>query len=217
MDQPNILEKSRVKGLPRRPDPSKNSGWQVVSLSNHKSGLLAMTQKREAQLLKLFSLIIIVSFSAAGCNQKTQSPPPPVNQIYDYSHRLQIGAQTLNVEIANTPAAQQQGLSGRKFMADNQGMLFEFSAEGGSASGGGNGVKPAFWMKDMNFDLDFIWIADDKVVGITSDINHPNALADPLPTYSPPQPVNWVLEVNAGWAKKNNIAVGDVVKLITNN
>jgi uncharacterized membrane protein (UPF0127 family) len=95
-------------------------------------------------------------------------------------------------------------------MADNQGMLFDFGATP-------SGV--AFWMKDMKFNLDFIWIAQNpstgsgQVVGITPNAPKPNSPSDPLPDFYPPEPVNQVLEVNAGWTQKNNISVGDIVHL----
>jgi uncharacterized membrane protein (UPF0127 family) len=152
---------------------------------------------------RLLSIIFLFTFLAAGCNRQADFTPPVQNQIYNYSRQLQIGSQTLNVEIADTPAKQQQGLSGKKFMDDDQGMLFDF----------GSVQSPAFWMKDMSFNLDFVWIANGKVVGITPDVSHPNSPADPLPTYNPPLPVNQVLEVNAGWGKKNNIKTGDEVRL----
>jgi uncharacterized protein len=160
-------------------------------------------------------LIFCLLLLSAGCwKQNLQAlPAPSPLQQYGYTHQLKIGGQSLMVEIATSPSQMEQGLSGRASMADNQGMLFDFFAGGGSASGGGNAATPAFWMKDMKFNLDFIWIAGGKVVGITSDVNHPNSLSDPLPTYSPPEPVNQVLEVSAGWAKKNGIIVGDDVSL----
>jgi hypothetical protein len=155
-------------------------------------------------LIKLLSSIFILTFIAAGCNRQTNSPAAvaPTAPAENYNHQLQIGAQTLNVEIANTPAERQQGLSDRKSMAQNQGMLFNF----------GSPVTPAFWMKDMNFNLDFIWIAGGKVVGIASDVPAPQSPADKLQLYYPPSAVDEVLEVNAGWAKKNNITAGDEVK-----
>ena len=97
--------------------------------------------------------------------------------------------------------------AGRKSMADNQGMLFEFSPPS----------QPAFWMKQMNFNLDFIWIKNNKIIFITENVPAPvrinSQLRIHLPLYYPPSTVDEVLEVNAGWAKKNNIAVGDEVKL----
>jgi uncharacterized membrane protein (UPF0127 family) len=157
-------------------------------------------------MIKKIALVFCLVLLSASCGKQNQptgalSPATPQN---NYTYQLKIGGQTLMVEIATTPAQMQQGLSGRMEMADNQGMLFDF---------GQQTTDPAFWMKDMKFNLDFIWIAGGKVVGITPDVSYPNSADYPLPTYSPPQPVNQVLEVNAGWANKNNIAVGDEVNL----
>ncbi|MDR3642086.1 MAG: DUF192 domain-containing protein [Candidatus Doudnabacteria bacterium] len=158
------------------------------------------------RLLKLLALIFFTAVLAAGCNQQILSSAPVSAQPYSYSHRLQIGSQNLNVEIANTPAEQQQGLSDRISMATGQGMLFDF----------GSAQMTGFWMKDMKFNLDFIWIADGKVTGVTPDVPAPaicnlsvESCNSRLPVYYPPSPVNWVVEVNAGWAKKNNITAGD--------
>jgi hypothetical protein len=152
---------------------------------------------------EIFIVLVALAMLSAGCgkqNKPTDAVPSP---SYNYNHKLQVGGQTLMVEIAATPAEMQQGLSGRKTMADNQGMLFDFSSQQSSA---------AFWMKDMNFNLDFIWIAGGKVAGITPDVSRPNSPSDPLPDYYSPQPVNQVLEVNAGWAEKNKIKTGDEVR-----
>ena len=164
--------------------------------------------------------IFFVTFVASGCNYKTNSPTLVPVYEPDYAHQLQIGSQTLNVEIADTAAKQKLGLSYRKFIDQDKGMLFDFEKE----------QQTAFWMKDMNFNLDFIWINKNKIIGITPDVPAPvkynlsdEALAKSeglrikdsgLLLYSPPSPVNWVLEVNAGWTKKNNISVGDDVKLL---
>jgi uncharacterized membrane protein (UPF0127 family) len=155
---------------------------------------------------------------AAGCGKSTPAaqptPSPTPLPQYNYIHKLEIGSQTLMVEIVNTPASEQQGLSGRSSMDNNNGMLFDF---GSTAS-----FAPAFWMKDMNFALDFIWIYQNKIVGVTPDVPKPvncqpaspdtsqdgSLNVNCLSLYYPPSPVNQVLEVNAGWAKKNNIKVG---------
>jgi len=113
------------------------------------------------------------------------------------------------VEISTTTAQMEQGLSDRVSMDDNQGMLFDFSATPNSTP---------FWMKDMKFNLDFIWIADGKVVGVTSDAQAPvgnrKLEIENLPLYYPPEPVNQVLEVNAGWAEKNKIKTGSEVRFV---
>lgn len=119
------------------------------------------------------------------------------------------------VEVVTDSQKMETGLSGRNFMADNQGMLFDF----------GSPQKVVFWMKDMEFNLDFLWIEKNPstglyaVIGVTTNVPAPKATIgdDRLPTYAPPSAVNWVLEVNAGWSKAHNIQVGDEVKLIDKN
>ncbi len=152
--------------------------------------------------------IAVLTIISAGCSKQnipTGNTLPSSAPQYNYTHQLKIDGQTLMVEVATTPAQRQQGLSDRSEMADNQGMLFDF---------GSNPSSTPFWMKDMKFDLDFIWITDGKVVGITANAFASQLPDNNLPLYYPPEPINQILEVNAGWAKKNNIAVGDDAQLI---
>ena len=103
----------------------------------------------------------------------------------------------LTVELAETPSQWERGLSGRSNLEEGSGMLFIFPQY----------HVPIFWMKDMQFGLDMIWLSGGKVVDITVDA--PKPVGDKLPTYSPRQAVNMVLEVPAGWSAKNNITLGD--------
>lgn len=101
----------------------------------------------------------------------------------------------LVLERVSTPEAIVQGLSGRESMPHNHGMLFIFSEPG----------KHCFWMKDMNFPLDMIWInADKEVIDIREDIQ-----PDSYPqSFCPDQPALYVLEVNAGVADKAYLTPG---------
>lgn len=113
--------------------------------------------------------------------------------------KIKIGENMIFVEIADTPEKRKKGLSGRNFLPENQGMIFLFE-------------KPdyhSFWMKEMKFPLDFIWIFEDRVVEITENVNPfdyqpPNIL-------TPKEKVDKVLEANAGFVKKFNIKVGDKI------
>ena len=108
------------------------------------------------------------------------------------------------VELAVTPAERNQGLSGHPPLADNEGMLFVFQNE----------AKWVFWMKDMLFPLDMIWIdARCMVVDITENAPMPEpgqALPD-LPRFFPETLAQYVLEVNAGTAQRTGISIGDRV------
>jgi len=111
---------------------------------------------------------------------------------------VKIAGQSVKVDLARTPAEQEQGLSGRSGLKENEGMLFIFDKAG----------KYAFWMKDMKFPIDMIWIGDDlKVIYIKKD-----AKPELFPgTYGPDAPALYVLEMPAGFSDKNNLKVGDKV------
>ena len=110
-------------------------------------------------------------------------------------------------EIASTPSERAQGLSGRESLAPQSGMLFVF--EGGRVS--------PFWMNEMRFSLDFVWISQDCLVAdITHSVPAPNpqtSLSD-LPTYSSERPAAYNFEINAGEAIDLGIEVGDAVRFI---
>jgi hypothetical protein len=102
-------------------------------------------------------------------------------------------------EIANTPAKRELGLSNRTSLATNTGILFIFPNSG----------EYDFWMKDMNFPLDIVWIRPNKVVaGVDAGI-----LPETFPeTFNSPTEIQFVLELNANDAKKFGIATGTVLK-----
>lgn len=110
------------------------------------------------------------------------------------------------VDIADTPTEWQLGLSGRKNLGKNEGMLFIFDRLD---------TQPSFWMEGMEFGLDIVWINDEKIVQI--DVNvpppKPNTPTKELPLYAPFTNIDYVLEVNDGFVKANEIAVGDKVDL----
>ena len=115
-----------------------------------------------------------------------------------------VGDTSFVVELAVTPAERNQGLSGHPPLADNEGMLFVFENE----------AKWTFWMKEMLFPLDMLWIdARCTVVDITENALKPEpgqALQD-LPRYFPKTLAQYVLEVNAGTVQQTGISIGDQV------
>ena len=135
-------------------------------------------------MLKKVLLFLVISASVIGW----------LNQ----SHRLSVGSTIIDVEIADTETKRAEGLSNRTSIADQSGMLFIFPQPG----------RYSFWMKDMNFSLDFIWIRSGLVVQLSRNI-HP---IQPPVTLAPDQPVDQVLEVPAGFINKNGIKVGDEVR-----
>jgi uncharacterized membrane protein (UPF0127 family) len=113
-----------------------------------------------------------------------------------------VNGQELDVEVATTSAEIVRGLSGRDAL-DLDGMLFVFPAPG----------KQNFWMKDMRFPLDLVWINDGKVIDILRNVPapEPGTSDSQLKTYSSPGPVTHVLELQAGAASQLGITVSSEI------
>ncbi len=110
---------------------------------------------------------------------------------------IDFGSVRVKTELALTQAEHSMGLSGRESLAEGDGMFFVFDKPG----------NYSFWMKDMNFPIDIIWLDQDlKIVHIkhnASPIYYPEL-------YEPGVPALYVLEVVSGFAEKNNLKVGDM-------
>jgi len=122
----------------------------------------------------------------------------------EYETKISVGGKAVKADVVRTPQDKERGLSGRKSLCANCGMLFVFDQKG---------IYP-FWMRRMYFDIDILWIAGDRVVDITLDVKKPSLLDfdSPKIIYQSHVPVDKVLEVNSGWVEKNGIRVGDEVK-----
>jgi len=153
-------------------------------------------------IAKISILILFLPLLAVSC----VSQQNPV--INNYDTPLFISGKQIFVEIASTDLKRAHGLSGREKLKEDQGMLFVFETPD----------VYSFWMQNMKFDLDLIWIKNNPstgsglIVGITADVPHPKSSNYNLPFYSPPSPVDTVLEVNAGWSKKYEIQIGNEIK-----
>ena len=115
-----------------------------------------------------------------------------------HEKEISVGSQKLLVWIADTPGSQERGLMGVKSMAESEGMLFVFDSPS---------VK-SFWNKNTLLDLDVIWVAEGRVVGLSALANEP---AHGRVYVGSPMAVDAVLEVNEGWAARHGVKVGDAV------
>ena len=111
------------------------------------------------------------------------------------------------VELALTAEEQIQGLSGRPTLKANTGMLFVYQRPS----------RYPFWMPDMHFPLDIVWIGSDcAVADVTLNAlpPAPGQANQDLPLYSPKKPAQYVLEINAGEAGAKGIRVGVGVEFL---
>lgn len=151
---------------------------------------------------RLLFLVLALSLLGASCNRQPSNNNEP--SVYS-DGTIQLAGRSISYELADTPIKQQKGLSGRQSIEENQGMLFPFYAP----------IFPTFWMKDMNFPIDMIWIRGDEVVDISADVPHEPGVADSdLKTYSPNTPADRILELKAGWAARNGLKIGDKIEIL---
>ncbi|HEY8121749.1 MAG TPA: DUF192 domain-containing protein [Myxococcota bacterium] len=144
-----------------------------------------MTRLRALAVCLLCALGLPLAVLAAG----------PRRPVVVLDERVRVA-----VDVVETPAQRTQGLSGRPGLAPDEGMLFLFEAP----------RIQSFWMKDMRFEIDIVWIRDGRIVGITPNLPLPKS-PRALPQYASPVPCDVVLEVRAGAAHHWGLLVGDRV------
>jgi hypothetical protein len=129
---------------------------------------------------------------------------------------VKIAGRILKTELALTSEAQQKGLSGREELKEDESMLFIFNYPS----------RYSFWMKDMNFPIDIIWLDENLNVVYVKENATPESY---LPTgqaglstgkagpksFMPNQNAKYVLEVFASFSEKNNLKVGDKAEFLS--
>ena len=105
-----------------------------------------------------------------------------------------ISNSKFRAEVVLSDKKMQKGLGGRNGLCDSCAMLFKFPQAG----------KHSFWMKDMRFPLDIVWIKEGEAMHIEKNVseNFSGIL-------SPPVDADSVLEINAGSADKIVLKIGD--------
>lgn len=128
-------------------------------------------------------LLLAVLFQPMGALAETPCP------VLEATH-VQVGKQRFRVEVAADEVARERGLSGRASLPADAGMWFVMPTPG----------LHGFWMKDMRFPIDLVWIGPDlRVLGMKrltpcerGDWPHL------CPSHAPPAPATYVMEVGAG-------------------
>lgn len=119
------------------------------------------------------------------------------------SSQVLVNGESFKVTVARSEKEKQIGLSNTEQMGENQGMLFVFDTQG----------YHSFWMKDMKFPIDIIYINGDKVVTVIENAKPASDTGGNLEIYQPTDKSDRVLEINAGLAKKYNIKKGTSVRI----
>ena len=107
-----------------------------------------------------------------------------------------LGQERFSAEIVKSSEEREKGLSGRKSLCQKCAMIFLFE----------DSAARSFWMKDMHFDLDILWINKDKIVEISPNISHENGEREVINFVGK---ANKVIEINAGMSEMLGLRVGD--------
>lgn len=141
---------------------------------------------RDIAVIVLLALLLFALFAG-----RTHEP------LLERTQALTVAGTEIAVEIRSTPEERAQGLSGRPTLPEGHGMLFVFEEAG----------KYGFWMPDMHFAIDIVWIgADRRIVDIARDVSPESYPA----TFTPKADALYVLEVPAGTASRFGWQAGDV-------
>lgn len=161
-----------------------------------------MRNLKHPAIVVFCTLAVAAAFLIVAARHATAPIPERANAPEASSSYVEVRGARIAVAVAATEVAREQGLSGRESLGNDSGMLFLFQEAG----------SYGFWMKDMRFPIDIVWIASGTVVGWEANVDPQIGAAEgDLKIYYPPRPVNTVLELAAGKAASLGLTVGDHV------
>lgn len=118
---------------------------------------------------------------------------------YQESSKVSFGNHKISLETVSSESKRSQGLSGRENLDENTGMLFVFEQPG----------LHCFWMKDMKFPIDILWLdVDKKVIDIRPSVEPSTYPAQ----FCPAQNASYVIEVQAGRCANSGVDIGTHIR-----
>ena len=150
----------------------------------------------------ILSFLLIASIIVAGfIFHASQDPTKTIDSLQDGQTVLvDIGSKVVKVQVSSTQASSERGLSNTASLATDTGMLFAFPRIG----------NYGFWMKDMNYPLDIIWLDSGyQIVHIEHDLT-----PDTYPKEFGSEVLSqYVVELPAGFAAENAVSLGDHISI----
>lgn len=158
-----------------------------------------MRKSRAKPIIILIVAFFLVLAAGIAVGAWMKGPAPRIDQKTGMKQEtITLKNVPITVDVAETELEREHGLSGREGLGENEGMLFVFQSDG----------MYAFWMKDMKFSIDMLWIAKNgEVVYVV-----PSVSPDTYPaSFAPSKDARYVLELPAGWAASHGVKEGDTV------
>ena len=132
----------------------------------------------------MLALMLLMSGSGAGAGPATAPLTLPSGKV-------------LEVELMVTDHDRAMGLMFRPSLPEDRGLLLVFRGED----------FHGIWMKNCRFPIDIVWIdREQQIVHVAENV--PPCKDDPCPTYETMRRAAYVLELNAGQARKEGAVVG---------
>jgi uncharacterized protein len=161
---------------------------------------------KQIKLQAILTLSLMIMFFACMDNnnnkiQKDTLPPDALGALQTVT--FELGGVEVEIEIANTPVEQAQGLMYRTAMPENHGMLF-VNREPRYLS---------FWMKNTRLALSIAYIRDDLVIGNILKMKPQVCEYEPSERYHSKYKSLYALEMNQGWFEKHGVKAGDKIAL----
>ncbi|MBI5496977.1 MAG: DUF192 domain-containing protein [Deltaproteobacteria bacterium] len=153
----------------------------------------------------IIALLLLVSAcrdtQAADGGKAPAIPAAPGRPEYRWARVWVVtkgGDLPVRVEVAENDRQRTHGLMFKEKLADDEGMVFLFDRT----------EVLNFWMRNTPLPLDMIFLGDDRrVVGV-----YENATPFSEARMSVGKPSRYVLEVNAGWARRHGVGPGTQVR-----
>ncbi|MEX2599322.1 MAG: DUF192 domain-containing protein, partial [Dehalococcoidia bacterium] len=170
-------------------------------------GMLAACTAPEQVMTPTPTATAAATAPASPTPEPPPTPTPVPSEVPEGGVAIHVEGARFAVDVADTGEERNQGLSGRESMPWDGGMWFDFGRE----------VSTSFWMVDMHFPLDMVWVNRElQVVAVSHNVPapEPGQTDSELPYYDAgDHTVQYVLEIHAGLADQYGIGSGSVIEI----
>jgi uncharacterized protein len=183
-----------------RPGPRRSYGGRSAPepMTRPKRGLPFLFGMMAVGILATTTVFLLPAIKKPAPSPTAQASGTGALTI-DYQLRGSGQPVTVRLEVAADPPSRTRGLSGRRSVAPNTGMVFLYPVD---TAGG-------FWMKDTLVPLSIAFVASNGQVVSTNEMVP--CQADPCPVYQPPRPYRYAVELPAGALAAAGIGPGALV------
>lgn len=175
-------------------------------MKKQKHSIISTVYRKYKKYIQLGTMFFVVCISVYIATPKIEeiSLGHSYHVRHDITLHLPLG--DMYVQVADRDSEREMGLSYRKEIAQDEGMLFVFLDEG----------KYSFWMKDMNFPIDIVWLNKEGYVIHIEENANPASYRKALPKiFTSEGKAMYVLEASAFSMKKYGVFIGTKVRLDT--